>query len=337
MPRARPQFSGDKEVRWIAPRNSEIPRGYSQNGFDLMPGDFTPGRARSAAFDAVIQNGPHEQTDSLESPLPASKPQTPVSCVSSDADLFSGEELDRLYREALEVMEAAACDLTDACAALSEIEPEDSASAGRSDVRQEQAAASIISQALPPSSERSSSAQSSEEAALRPNQIIEAALFVGGVSLTTKKLCGLFRGDFDPNFVEQAIEVLNRRYADEGRPYSICLAEGGYRLSLRPELEPVRTRVFGVGPQEVRLSQEVLEILALVAYRQPITRAEVEAAGPENTGSVLRLLLRRELIAIQRCGEKTAEVRYVTTPRFLELFGLGRLDDLPTADEIEMK
>jgi segregation and condensation protein B len=143
--------------------------------------------------------------------------------------------------------------------------------------------------------------------------------------------------DFSADFVEGTIEELNALYAAEGRPYDIRLGEGGYRMALRSEFDAVRNRVFGVGPREVRLSQEALEVLSLVAYRQPISRTEVEATGRDNAGNVLRQLLRRELVTIQRGEKGRDDVRYLTTPRFLELFGLGRIDELPRADELEMK
>ncbi len=166
-----------------------------------------------------------------------------------------------------------------------------------------------------------------------PEQVIEAALFVGGTRLTIKKLCLLLRGEFDQDFVETAIDVLGARYADENRPYEIVFGEGGYSLVLRPEFDRVRERTFGVGPKEVKLSQEALEVLALVAYRQPISSQDVERAGKHKPGGVLRQLLRRQLIAIQRGDEAPSQVKYRTTPRFLEVFGLRNLDELPQSDD----
>ncbi len=170
-----------------------------------------------------------------------------------------------------------------------------------------------------------------------PKQVIEAALFVGGVPLTIKKLCSLLRGDFDQDFVESTIEELNRQYGSENRPYEICFGKGGYRLALRPEFERVRNRVFGLGPKEVKLSQEALEVLALVAYRQPISVSAIEACGKENASGVLRQLLRRELIAIERGENRSQQITYHTTPRFLQLFGLGHIDELPQAEELSFK
>jgi segregation and condensation protein B len=170
-----------------------------------------------------------------------------------------------------------------------------------------------------------------------PRQVVEAAIFVGGDPLTTKKLCYMFRGDYELDFIEDTIEDLNRQYLDQGRPYEIRLAEGGYRMVLRTEFERVRNRVFGIGPREVKLSQEILEVLAVVAYRQPITQKEIEELGKSNPGGMLRQLLRRELISIERDPENRKQVKYVTAQRFLSLFGLGSLNELPQADELAFK
>lgn len=175
----------------------------------------------------------------------------------------------------------------------------------------------------------------SPAARLTPQQVIEAALFVGGDPLTARKLCSLLRDDSDHEFVDRAIEALNARYAAQGRPYLIRLVEGGYRMELRAEFESVRNRVFGYGPKEVRLSQEVVETLALVAYRQPVGRKVVEQILERPAGSVLNQLLRRELIALERGDD--GEVTYRTTPRFLELFGLGGIHELPQPDELSFK
>ena len=168
-------------------------------------------------------------------------------------------------------------------------------------------------------------------------QVIEAAIFVGGEPLTAKKLCYMLKGDYDLDAVERAIEDLNLQYIDEARPYEIRLGEGGYRMVLREEFERIRNRVFGIGPREVKLSQDVLEVLALVAYRQPITPEEIEELGKEKPGPLLRQLLRRELISLERDTENRKRVTYSTTKRFLSLFGLGNLDELPQADELAFK
>jgi len=155
--------------------------------------------------------------------------------------------------------------------------------------------------------------------------------------LTAKKICALLRGSFDSAFVERSIDELNDAYAAQGRPYDIRLGDGGYRLELRAEYDRLRHRVFGSGPREVRLSQDVLEVLALVAYQQPISQADIESHGKQNAGNLLRQLLRRDLIAFERGTGGRKDVRYHTTARFLSVFGLGSLEELPQAEDLAKK
>ena len=168
-------------------------------------------------------------------------------------------------------------------------------------------------------------------------QVIEACLFVGGSALTASKLASVLKGDYDAPFVEETIEALNRRYQAEGRPYEVRLGEGGYGFALKDEYERLRLKVYGLGPREVRLSQEALEVLALVAYQQPLTEAAIAELGKPQAGATLRQLLRRDLIVVERSPDDPKEVRYATTPRFLSLFGVTKLDDLPRPDELLYK
>jgi segregation and condensation protein B len=170
-----------------------------------------------------------------------------------------------------------------------------------------------------------------------PRQIIEACLFVGGDPLTSKRMSVVLRGEFDADFVDREINELNRLYAVEERPYEIRSGEGGYRLTLRDEFERIRHKVYGLGPKEVRLSQEALEVLAVVAYHQPVKQARVEELGKPGCGPILRQLVRRELIAIARDPEHPKDVNYITTSRFLSLFGIGSLDDLPRLEQVTYK
>jgi segregation and condensation protein B len=170
-----------------------------------------------------------------------------------------------------------------------------------------------------------------------PVQVIEAALFVGGAPLTARKIGGMVRGSFDTAFVEQTLDELNAAYLAQGRPYEIRLGEGGYRLELRPEYDRLRHRVYGSGPREVRLAQDVLEVLALVAYLQPISQKEIESHGKDNAGNLIRQLLRRDLISFERGPGGRKDLQYQTTPRFLSVFGLASLDDLPKAEDLAKK
>jgi len=183
---------------------------------------------------------------------------------------WSCEEIERLYQQALDAVEAVAHDLTSVSQTLSAEADGDDPSA----VDEGELASGIASPAEPEPGLSSLSAE--EETRPEPAQVIEALLFVGGQPLTAKTICGLLRGDFDADFVERAIEEINLRYSRQNRPYEVRPGEGGYRIVLRGEYEPLRNRVYGFGPKQVRLSQETLEILALVAYRQPITRKKFE-------------------------------------------------------------
>jgi segregation and condensation protein B len=175
-----------------------------------------------------------------------------------------------------------------------------------------------------------------ERTHVTPKQVIEAALFVGGGPITARKLAALLRGSFQPDVVEQMIDELNLEYAEQARPYEIRLGDGGYRLELRPEYDRLRQRVYGMGPREVKLSQDVLEVLAVIAYRQPVTPEELETCKPNSSG-LLRQLIRRDLVQVQSAGRKRTDVTYHTTERFLSLFGLGSLDELPRPEDIEVK
>ena len=101
------------------------------------------------------------------------------------------------------------------------------------------------------------------------------------------------------------------------------------RMYVRPAFRGVRERMLG-SPREVRLSQSAIDVAALVAYRQPIPKSEIDALRGTDSGPALRQLSRLGLIAVVRRGEsKQQEVCYGTTPRFLGVFGLRSLEELP--------
>ena len=153
-------------------------------------------------------------------------------------------------------------------------------------------------------------------------------LFVGGHPLTAAVACAAVRGLTAERF-QEAIDALNRRYRRQRRPYAVQPRDGGFVLAILPAYRGLRERLFG-GPREARLGQAALDVLAVVAYRQPVGKAEVDAIRGTDSGSVLRQLVRLGLIAVQHRAEAgSREVRYGTTPRFLQVFGLNGLDELP--------
>jgi segregation and condensation protein B len=165
------------------------------------------------------------------------------------------------------------------------------------------------------------------------SRIIEALLFVGGAPLTPEHACQAIRGLSAEQFKE-IIDALNRDYRRQGRPYRIQLRDHGYELTLQPHYRAIAERIYG-SVREARLSPAALDTLALVAYRQPVTRQEVESMRGSDSGGVLRQLVRLGLIAVGRGEANAREVVYSTTPRFLDLFQLRSLDDLPRTQDLQ--
>jgi segregation and condensation protein B len=167
-----------------------------------------------------------------------------------------------------------------------------------------------------------------------PKRILEAFLFVGGAPLTADRAVEAVRG-LTPGQFQEIIAELNQDYRAQGRPYTIQAKEHGYILSLRPRFRSVIERLYHT-TREARLSQAAIDVLSLVAYRQPVTRQEVESIRGAESGSILRQLVRRGLIAIVGRGQASQrEVAYGTTHRFLELFNLRSLDDLPQTQDLQ--
>ena len=181
-------------------------------------------------------------------------------------------------------------------------------------------------------------AQEPVEDRISPREVIEAALFVGGdVALTARRLAGLIGNDVDSRVAVQIIDQLNLQYAGENRPYEIQLHEGGFQLQLREDYTRLQSQVYGTGPREVRLSPEVLELLAWVAWNQPVDNASLKESGHSNPKPVIRQLLRLQLVEVERTGTRRKDVSYRTGPQFLKLFGLDSLEDLPQADIFSFK
>src|SRR5262249_45576630 len=132
----------------------------------------------------------------------------------------------------------------------------------------------------------------------------------------------------------EVIAALNREYRAQGRPYHARPREQGYELALRPAFKAVEARLRG-SAREARLSQAALDVLSVVAYRQPVTRQEGGSVYGGDAQGQLRQLVRLGLVAVQQPGAGQKEVCYNTTPRFLRLFGLHNLDDLPRTQDLQ--
>ncbi len=166
-------------------------------------------------------------------------------------------------------------------------------------------------------------------------QVVEAFLFVGGEGLTLKRMASFLNQDGKPEVIEQAISNLNEKYEQQLRPYRIDLAEGGYHLKLLYEFEPIRNRVYGLAPKEVRLSQDVIEVLSFIAYKQPVTIEQLKGLEHENVMSCVKQLSARDLVTTSEGPE--GEHQYVTTARFLQVFGIGSLKERPRPESLDYK
>ncbi len=161
-------------------------------------------------------------------------------------------------------------------------------------------------------------------------QIVEGMLFIGGPPLTAAKACSAVRG-LTPERFHELTDELARKYRRQNRPYTVQPKEDGFVLAVKPAYRGVKERLTG-GPREARLSQPALDALSLIAYRQPVSKPEVDSLRGADSGGLIRQLVRLGLIAVAPADDDKV-VRYATTRRFLDLFGLGSLDDLPRLAE----
>lgn len=176
-----------------------------------------------------------------------------------------------------------------------------------------------------------------EAVEVTPRTILEAMLFVGSSNnepLSGRVVAGLMRG-VSPREIDDLVRELNESYEAADCPYQIVSAGTGYTMQLRPEFARLRDKFYG-RVREAKLSQPAIDVLAMVAYRQPITRDAVNELRGQSSGAVLSLLVRRELLRIERIEEKPRTPLYHTTDRFLDLFGMASIDELPQSQEFDV-
>ncbi len=162
------------------------------------------------------------------------------------------------------------------------------------------------------------------------DRLVEALLFAGGPPVTADLAEQTVRG-LTPDRFRGTVDDLNRRYRDQNRPYAIDARAGGYVLAVRPAYLRVHAKL-AAGPREARLTQAALDVLSVVAYRQPATKADVDAVRGADSAGPLRQLVRLGLVALSR-PEPNTPPAYTTTKRFLELLRLDALADLPKLGE----
>jgi len=164
-----------------------------------------------------------------------------------------------------------------------------------------------------------------------PKAILEALLFVAEEPISLDKLKEILEA-YSRKEVATFLEELRVSYA--GRGLQLVEVAGGYRLATRPELAPWIQKLQTAKP--AKLSRAALETLAIIAYRQPITRPEIEAIRGVTVDGVLKTLTERDLIRILgRKPEPGRPILYGTSRAFLENFGFKDLSELPALKEIE--
>lgn len=167
----------------------------------------------------------------------------------------------------------------------------------------------------------------------RSADILEALLLVTDKPLAADRIATVVP-HLKPDSVPALVDELNRAYESSGRSFRIREIAGGYRLYALPEYQGY-IEALAVTTREARLSQAALETLAVVAYRQPVSRGDVEYVRGCDCDGVIRTLLSRKLITIKgRSDAPGRPLLYATTSRFLEYFGLAKIEDLPDWGEI---
>ncbi len=164
--------------------------------------------------------------------------------------------------------------------------------------------------------------------------IIEALLFASDAPLSSQKISSLLEGAA-AHEVETAIDELNQKYQQEDRSFSIRKVAGGFQMYTLPDYGPWVEKLLAFR-QTRNLSPAALEALAVIAYKQPVVKSEIEHVRGVESSWVIRGLLEKNLVTIK--GRKKSLGRpllYGTTTEFLSYFGLGSINDLPKMEELE--
>jgi segregation and condensation protein B len=163
-------------------------------------------------------------------------------------------------------------------------------------------------------------------------RIVEALLFAASTPLKLDQVREVEPAATEAE-IEAAFEELRRFYDESERGFQLAHFGGGYQILTRPALAPWVER-FLVGHRRQRLSRAALEVLAVIAYRQPVTRGEIESVRGVDCGATLRTLLERKLVMIKgRARAVGHPLLYATTDRFFEHFGIGSVSELPKLEE----
>jgi segregation and condensation protein B len=181
-----------------------------------------------------------------------------------------------------------------------------------------------------------SPASSADPCEISPRTIVEAMLFVGradGEPFTAREMAAAMRS-VSPGEIETVVAELNAAYERDSAPYEISGSPLGYRLALRDDYRRMRDKFHG-RIREAKLSPAALEVLSIIAYNQPTTAETINELRSAPSGTALNWLVRRKLVSVEPPSEPQQSTRYVTSPRFLQLFGLETISALPRNEELE--
>ena len=167
---------------------------------------------------------------------------------------------------------------------------------------------------------------------------LEALLFSAGEPLTPEDILAVLIESVAPEMslsqLEDSLEELRTYLADDDRTFQLQLTGGGWQLLTKPEYYPTLSKYFKQQSGK-RLSKAALETLSIVAYRQPVTRADVEAVRGVGSDYAINKLLERELITILGRDQGPGRpLLYATSPQFMDYFGLADISDLPKLREL---
>ena len=168
-----------------------------------------------------------------------------------------------------------------------------------------------------------------------PRMIVEGMLFVGtpdGRPLSNREMAANIR-DVSPQEVDALVEELNQEYTTEEVPYQIVSEGAGYRMQICPRYEGVRRRFRG-RVREAKLTPQAIEVLSIIAYRQPVTAEEVGKLRGVRSHALLNQLVRRGLLCLERTHPPPQKPTYFTTEKFNRLFGLESPQDLPSSEDL---
>jgi len=163
---------------------------------------------------------------------------------------------------------------------------------------------------------------------------VEALIMASPEPLPARKIAEMVEG-FTPARVSQAVASLNNRYMESGNSFRIREIAGGYQIYIVPEFTGYVQELFS-RRRKLRLTRASLETLAIIAYRQPVTRVDIEQIRGVASDGVIHNLAEKNMIAIRGRADTVGKpLQYGTTDEFLKFFGLNSIEDLPRMSEIE--